>query len=456
MSRALFAPADAVGRSAAVPRRIGGWSGVSERRATVAVALAAGVTAVAAQLPGALHYAFWQDEVASARILVEGTPVSVLKHVARTESTPPLWYALGWLDHELGASPSDVRLLSVVFGALLAAGTVLLARRLLPLSAAAFAGLLVGLGHQFVLHGAELRAYELYALISLVFPVLLVAFVEAPTKARGALLALVVAAGLLTSYFFGFILAAGTLWLWTSATLRAVRRRVSLVLAAGVVPFFVWLPALAHQYRHQRFAWIGPFSGHRVVAVYWLLLARAEPRTSGLHELVPVLFLALVLAGCVVLIRQSPYGRLCAFLAVVPVGIAGLTWLGGPRIFDTRNVLGVGPFAVVAVAAALARLRRAAAAAAFAAGVTLAIVGYVLAARVPPPAYDRVAGELVAEGWTPRDPIVLYGDFFAARGPLEWYLPHQPRLTLAESRAVACPTIFPASRQSHSMGGSYS
>jgi len=63
VSRPLFAPADSAGGPAeAVLRRTSLRAGISERRASFAVAPAAAGVAVAARLPGALHYAFWQDE----------------------------------------------------------------------------------------------------------------------------------------------------------------------------------------------------------------------------------------------------------------------------------------------------------------------------------------------------------------------------------------------------------
>src|SRR5712664_1930987 len=95
----------------------------------VAVAL----VATAVRLPGVYTQAFWQDEVASARIINGPTFPGMLAHVARTESTPPLWYALGWLLRQAGTPMQDVRLLSVAAGALLAALVVDLARRFVPL-----------------------------------------------------------------------------------------------------------------------------------------------------------------------------------------------------------------------------------------------------------------------------------------------------------------------------------
>jgi hypothetical protein len=390
------------------------------------------------RLNGALHYAFWQDEVTSARIVLERTPVGVLHHVARTESTPPLFYLAGWLVHQAGVPVQDVRIVSALAGALLAGATVLLARRMLPLWASAFAGLAVALGYEFVFHGRELRAYELHALLTVALAFAVFAFVDRPSRRNAAVLAVVTATGALTNYFFLLSVAAVLLWSWTQPR----RRRLTVAIGAGLIPFAAWIPVLVFQYRHHRFSFIGPFRLHDVLASYWSLFARAEPRTSVLHTTAPLVFTAAVLAGCVALSRRSDLGRLCALLAAAPVLVAALVWLAGPRIFDTRNLLGAGPFAAIAVAALLTLVPRPAGFAAACAGAALVVFGFVQGERQTPIAYDRIAGALVDDGWQPSDPIVLRGNFYAFRSPLEWYLPQQPALTLGLPHGKACPRVF--------------
>jgi hypothetical protein len=408
------------------------------RRATWLTAGAAACLAFGVRVGGALHYAFWQDEVTSARIMLERTPVGVLHHVARTESTPPLFYVLGWLVRSAGAPVQDVRVVSALAGALLAGATVVLARRLVPLWASALAGLAVALGYQFVFHGRELRAYELDALLTVALALAALSFVDRPERRNAVVLALVVAAGGLTNYFFVLSVAAVLLWAWRS---RA-RRQLTLAIVAGLVPFAAWTPVLAFQYRHHRFSFIGPFRLHAVLMSYWSLFARAEPHTTVLHEVAPLVAGAAVLAGCFVLARRSAAGRLCALLAVAPLLAAAVVWLAGPRIFDTRNLVGVGPFAAIAVAALIASLPRPAGVAAACAGAALLVFGFVLGQRQPPVAYDRIARDLASEGWQRSDPIVLHGNFYAFRSPLEWYLPQQPALTLGVPRRGSCPHVF--------------
>lgn len=413
------------------------------RRTTWLAAGAAACLAFGVRIAGALHYAFWQDEVTSARIMLERTPVGVLHHVAKTESTPPLFYELGWLVHRLGVPMQDVRVVSALAGATLAAATVVLARRLLPLWASALAGLAVALGYEFVFHGRELRAYELHALLTVWLAFAALAVIETPGRRQTVLLALATAAGTLTNYFFLLSVCFVLLWAWRSPA----RRQLGLAIGAGLVPFAAWIPVLAFQYRHHRFSFIGPFRLHAVLTSYWSLFARAEPQTSGLHEAAPLVLGAGVLVGCFVLARRSDTGRLVALLAVGPLVTAALVWLAGPRIFDTRNLIGVGPFAAIALAGVLALIAKPVAVATAGAGAALVVFGFVLGDRQAPIAYDRIARSLVAAGWQRTDPIVLHGNFYAFRSPLEWYLPGKPPLTLGLPRHAVCPRVFAIANQ---------
>ena len=116
------------------------------------------------------------------------------------------------------------------------------------------------------------------------------------------------------------------------------------------------------------------------------------------------------------------------------------------RIYDVRNLIAAGPFAAVAVAALVARLPRPTAAVACAGLCCLLMLGYVRSDRVRPVAYDRIAEALVAEGWRQGDPIVVYAEPNALWGPLEWYLPGQPRFVALRAAAGAAPAFVVAAR----------
>lgn len=404
----------------------------------VAVAL----VATAVRLPGVYTQAFWQDEVASARILDEPTFRGMLAHVAHTESTPPLWYALGWVLRWAGTPLQDVRLLSVLAGALLAALVVNVARRVVSLPLATLAGLFVALGGQLVAHGQELRSYELLALLSLVFARCLLAELDGPSKRRDLTLGASVAAGGLTHYFFAFSVLAALAWLWFDRDVRAVRRRATVAIVAGGSVAAAWGPVMVKQLHQGRFWWIGSFQLRAVIAVPARLFTPAYANTAAGIAL-SAAALALVAVGCVHLGRASAAGRLVAALALGPLAEAAAVWAGGVPIFAVRNLIGIAPFVAVAAVAGLAAVpRRAAVAVGALAAVLLLLPFTPFSGNGGTPPYDAMARELVAEGWTPSEPVAVFGDFFPYRAPLEWYLPHQPVLDASRPLDTVCRTVF--------------
>jgi hypothetical protein len=410
-----------------------------DRRVMVAVAL----IAAAVRVPGVYTQAFWQDEVASARILDEPTFRGMLAHVARTESTPPLWYTLGWLMRQAGVPIQDVRLLSVAAGALLAALVVDLARRFVSLPLAALAGLAIALGGELVGHGQELRSYELLALLSIVFARCLLAEVEAPSRRREVALGAAVAAGGLTHYFFAFSVIAALAWLWLDRDVRAVRRRATAAVLIGGGIAAAWGPVMLSQYHAGRFWWIGPFRLRTVLAVPARLFTYAYANTPpGIA--VAATGALLVGFGCFRLSRASAAGRLVAVLAVAPIVEAALVWAGGMHIFALRNLIGVSPFVAVAAVAALAAAPHRAALSLGVASAALLLLPFTpfAAGGGGTPPYDAMARALVAEGWTPAAPVAVFGNFYPYRAPLEWYLPHRPVLDASRLGSRICRTLF--------------
>ena len=396
------------------------------------------VVAIAMRLPSALSDPFWQDEVASARVVIQPSFGDMLAQVRLTESTPPAWYALAWAGHRAGISLEGLRIASVVLSALLAALIVVVARRLLPLWAATVAGLLAAVGWQFVSHGAELRAYALYGLLALLFGVLVHDAAVRPRPLRLVAVALCVAAGILTHYLFVLPVLAALVWLAVSTRLpRAVRLWVCGAAVVGLAGIAPWAGVLAEQYSAERFGWIDDFDPLKGLYLYGTIfdpggpLYSSEPTSFGGRQVAWLAVLVPVVAGAVCLWRRGDEGRLYALLTVVPVAAAYVVWAAGPDIFNTRNLLPVAPFAMIAVAALLAALPRPLALAGAGTAIGIAVAATLEAPPVAPPA-DRYAQVLVQEGWQREDVIVLLADFYGFRSPIGWYLPGRPFLELVD------------------------
>jgi hypothetical protein len=350
---------------------------------------------------------------------------------------------LGWLLRQAGTPLQDVRLLSVAAGALLAALVVDVARRVVPLPFAALAGLFVALGGELVGHGQELRSYELFALLSLLFARCLLAEIDAPSRRRELALAAAVAAGGLTHYFFAFSVLAAVVWLCLDRDVRAARGRASVAIVAGGLVASLWAPVMVRQFRRGRFWWIGAFRLRSVLAVPARLFTYAYTNTTG-GLVVSLAVLLLVALGAARLARASASGRLIAALALGPLAEAGLVWAGGMRIFALRNLVGIAPFVAVATVAGLAAVPRRAAVTVGLAVAALLVLPFTpfAAARGGTLPYNAMARELVAEGWKPSEPVAVFGNFYPYRAPLEWYLPHQPVLDASRLSSRVCKTLF--------------
>jgi 4-amino-4-deoxy-L-arabinose transferase-like glycosyltransferase len=405
-------------------------------------AVAVGLVAVAVRLPGAFAHALWQDEVASARILAEPSLGSALGRVSRTESTPPLWYVLAWLAHHAGLGIRDVRLISVVAAGLLAALTCVLAARVAGVAAGVIAGLLVAFGEQFATYGESLRAYALFALLAVALALCVLRLVERPSASRLAAVGAVVAAGVLTHYFFVLSVAAALAWLWLEPAARAVRVRATAAIAVGAAALLPWLPDALRQYDQQRFWWIGAFRLRNVVGVPLRLYTFAFNNSQEGRLLAFAVFVAVV-AACTVVAARSPSGRLVVAFAFVPVAVAGTAWAAGMKVWALRNLLATGPFAGVAVAAAIGLIpHRSVRATAAAAAVGALALAFALSEPERVPGYDTMARALVEHGWTAATPIAVAGDPLRYRGPLEWYLPGRPVLAPVRERSGGCVRVL--------------
>jgi hypothetical protein len=407
--------------------------------------LAAGVGLIAAsvQISRSLTLPLWQDEVATARIVVAPTWIRALHGVVDEEATPPLYYAIVWFLHRVGLGVMDLRLVSVMGASLAAAATVLIAHRVTGTLVALSAGLLVAVGWQPVSHGAELRAYALLLVAVCAFSLAVIRVMESPSRTSQALLAGVVLVGSFTHYCFLLSVVSLLLLPVVSARARERVRPAGIAIGIGLLPALAWLPALMAQHRRGRFSWIGSFRPRDVLATY---SDQQFPHLPGnLGSMVAVSSVALVGLGVARLARQDWRGQVIAILASGPPAIAALLWAFGEPIFLARNLIGVAPFAAIAFWSGVTWIVRRQAVAIATVPVLalgLASTSLVLDHEHRPPPFDRVAATLAREGWTSADPIVVVGSVYAYLFPLSWYLPGRPDLETAVTLGTACPRVF--------------
>jgi hypothetical protein len=233
-------------------------------------------------------------------------------------------------------------------------------------------------------HNWELRAYSMFTLLCMIFAVTLEWAARSASKRRLAALAIVVALGSTTHYFFLFTLFAGLLWLWLTRAYRNARRRVTIAAALGLIPLVVWSPWFAHQTAAEHTKHFAGFSWSTVGRMFGRHLATGSPGHSRLLALYIVADI-LAVVGLILLFRRGGSAVLCALLALSPLVCGSVLALAGFHVLDFRNLVGGAPFAAIAVVVALDAIPlRALSRIAIAAVLVLAVCGYVFAREGPP------------------------------------------------------------------------
>ena len=402
---------------------------ISERRTKVMVALLLVVCTVGARAPGLLGDALWQDEVGTERVLVMPTPRGAVSQILRRESTPPVFYLAEWAPNRvLSGRTSDLtririlRSLPLAFSAATTVLTFLLAAELLSLWGAAVVGLIVSLASQLLIHGAELRSYSLLALCCVALATALSRARDPTSAPRLAAVTVAVVIGSLTHYFFLLTVAGSLLWLLIE---RRIWGRICFALVVGLIPIAAWSPLWLRQYRNGTCGTSPRFTLGRVdEVVSSLFVPQSLTGAFGGVASVALLGVVIVTAGRLLLRRGEQ--RLIGLLVLVPLFTSAVVSALGPRIFNARNLIGVAPFAAIAVVAGLesvpsVRLRRMLISAVAMVVVLVSSVGQASLGRTP---YDSIASEMVAQGTFRGEPVVWFGRFggFVVVGR---YLAHQ-------------------------------
>jgi Dolichyl-phosphate-mannose-protein mannosyltransferase len=315
-------------------------------------AAAALLTLLAAviRLPTLAEQSFWLDEGYTVR-LVRMSFGGMLHTIPRTESTPPLYYALAWAwTHVFGVSEFGLRSLSALAGIATVPVAYAAARRLAGPRAAAICGLLLAVSPIMVWFSQEARAYALATLLSAVTVLCIVGWLLERRTRWLAGWAVAAALGLLTHYFVVFIVAPEVVVLWWHMRSRADRRLAAatglvVIVGAALIPL-----ALAQRGTgHADYIAQGSLETRILQAPKQLLIGYASPGQLA----VAVVATALVLVGAVwPLVRNRAARRRAAIpLAIgaagviVPVALA----LVGIDFLDTRNLLpALPPLAIAA------------------------------------------------------------------------------------------------------------
>ncbi len=407
---------------------------------TVAVALTA--LAAAIRVPTLSVQSFWLDEGYTVA-LVRMSFGAMLRTIPRTESTPPLYYALAWAwTRVFGSSEFGLRSLSALAGIATIPVAWALARRLAGDRAALIAGLLLAVSPLMVWFSQEARAYALATLLA-TGTLLCIAAHRQNDRARWLWgWAACAALGIATHYFVAFVVAPEVVFLgWRARGDRRLWAASGLVLivAVALVPL-----ALAQRGTgHADYIAQGSLATRALQVPKQFLIGYASPAQT----VTAVVAAAAVAAGALWPLAAdgsaARRSRLPLAVGLAAVVVPILLALVGVDFLDTRNLLPALPALYVAAAIGFAADRAWPRSAALA-GV-LALIGIVVVVLVETdPRYQRAdwrgAATALGAATVPRAIDVTPGSGLI---PLQIYEPRLRALTapvrVRELDVVAIP-----------------
>ncbi|GAC1539082.1 MAG: hypothetical protein NVS2B9_05960 [Myxococcales bacterium] len=334
------------------------------------------VLAALLRLPTLGHQSFWLDEAVTVDLLQR--PLSgMLAALPTSESTPPLYYILGWgWARVFGSAEFGLRLLSALAGIATVPVARAAAARLVSPRAGLIVATLAAVNPLLVWYSQEARAYALLALLAAASLAAFAALLDG--EGSLALWALSSALALATHYFAVFVVVPEAVWLlvlW-----RRPSPRQSLAIGAVVAAGAALLPLALTQRSNDSTAFIVKsglerrllqlpkqdligfyFPGQAAAAAVavlgaavglWILRARADPseregaRRSALIA-APAIALPLLLAvaGADYFITRNLLATWLPLATVLAAGLgaraAGRAGLGATAALVTVSLLAI-------------------------------------------------------------------------------------------------------------------
>jgi mannosyltransferase len=290
----------------------------------------------------------WWDEATSGWLLRGGLG-HVAPAVARTESTPPLYYLAAWCwTHVFGSGAVGLRSLSAAAGVATVPAAFAAARSLASARVGLVVAALVAVNPLLIWYSQESRAYALLALLSTVALWMFARVRERPSAARHVAWGLSASLALFTHYFAFFALVPEALLLLADRRITLRRRMIGPAVAAvsGAA-----LLSLVTRQTGAHALWFTHLPLRlRIGQIFTEYLVGFDPPAPAIALVIAVA--AVVAAIAFLAARAGTRERRAALVAgtigTIAVGVPVAMAVAGADFLDTRNVIaGVVPAAIV-------------------------------------------------------------------------------------------------------------
>ena len=404
----------------------------------------------------------WYDEAVTAQLLQMDLS-GLVRAIPDSESTPPLYYLLGWLwTHVFGTGEVGLRSLSALVGTAAIPVVWALGRRIGGEPAGLVAAAIVAVNPMLVWFSQEARAYALLVLLAALAALLWLRALERPTPGRAVAWGIVAGLAVATHYYAIFLV--GPMASWLALRLPGARTR-----GAALAPLGLALVALAPLALSQRANDSASFIRDSALATRIIQV----PKQMLVGYDSPAETLLAVLSGVVLLVALGGLWRMLAggddpaaragaeagrgadaggraeaghtaeagrgrgdgialaALVAAALVLPALAALAGEDHLITRNLLAVSPLGAALAGAGLAHAARAwpsVGPAAIASGFVLGVATVVGVAIDPRSQRDDWRGAVAALDTAPEERLIAASPG-SALAPLRYYLPDARLLT---------------------------
>ena len=292
----------------------------------------------------------------------------VLRAVRRSDTNPPMYYALLWV-WTLGAGESDaaLRLFSTVWAVACIPLIWSVARRLHGETAAVIATTAFAISPLALYYSSEGRMYPLIWFCGLALANLTLALRDGDRHQGpiGMAWVAVAAVGLLTHYFFAFVWGACTVWLLGSSQLDRRLRMVAIPSASVliVLPWYSLVPVTLSQWRITD-GWLdGPMSAADLLLApgrlaHGLVFSGGSPDTRYLTAAISLSLVFLALRQIRLLRPSASVVLVWGWAAACIVGLLAFDVWRGTRTSDyLRYALPALPAALILLAVVITTAR---------------------------------------------------------------------------------------------------